>query len=61
MVMTTWHSNDSLVEALDFFAMSAVPTDSFSEDSGFWLVICVGRPDWSATARGFLQSAAFFI
>jgi hypothetical protein len=55
VVMTTWHEDESLEEALFFFATCAVPTDGFSEDSDFRLVICVGHPEWSDIAKAYLQ------
>lgn len=60
-IMTTWHSNDTLEEALDFLATCAYPTDGFSTNSNFRLVICVDNKEWAATARGFLKSADFFV
>jgi hypothetical protein len=59
--MTTWHANETLEEALDFFAISAVPTEGFVAESDFRIVICVGNSDWAATANMFLQSAEFFV
>jgi len=61
VVMTTWHSDETLEEALDFLAVSAVPTDGFAPDSDFRLVICVGNSDWAATANKFLKYAEFFV
>jgi len=61
VVMTTWHADDTLEEALDFLATSAAPTDGFAPDSDFRLVICVGNSDWAATANMFLKSADFFV
>jgi hypothetical protein len=61
VVMTTWHENQSLEEALDFFAACTVPTDGFMPDSSFRLAICVGNPAWAATAKQFLESAKFFV
>ena len=61
VVMTTWHAHETLEEALDFFAISAVPTDGFAPDSDFRVVICLGNSDWAAQATKFLQSAEFFV
>lgn len=61
VIMTTWHENESLEEALDFFATCAVPTDGFASRSDFRLVICVGNSDWATTAKHFLESAKYFI
>jgi hypothetical protein len=59
-VMTTWHENETLEEALDFFTTLAVPTDGFAADSTFRLVICLENPDWAETATRVLQSTEFF-
>jgi hypothetical protein len=58
-VITTWHKDESLEEALDFFTTSAVPTDGFTDDSDFRLVICVGNLHWVQAANRFLQSVTF--
>ena len=59
-IMTTWHENETLEEALDYFATLAAPTDGFMPDSGFRLVICLDNPDWTVIATQFLQSVEFF-
>jgi len=61
IVMTTWHDDESLEEALDFLATCAVPTDGLTPDSSFRLVMCVDNPSWAATATQFLRSAEFFV
>jgi hypothetical protein len=50
--MTTWHANETLEEALDFFAISAVPTKGFVAESDFRIVICVRNSDWAAVNGG---------
>jgi hypothetical protein len=60
VIMTTWQARDTLEEALDFFAESAVPTDGFTPDSDFRLVICVNNLEWATAASRFLQTAEFF-
>lgn len=61
VIMTTWHADETLEEALDSFAISALPTEGFLPESDFRLVICVGSSDWAATANKFLESAEFFV
>jgi hypothetical protein len=55
VIMTTWHNDESLEEALEFLAV-ANPTEGFEPDSDFRLVICVGNPDWVEQANRFLRS-----
>jgi hypothetical protein len=59
VVMTTWHHDEPLEEALEFLALSSMPTEGFQGDSDFRLIICVGNADWSATAISFLQAPRF--
>jgi hypothetical protein len=58
-VMTTWHANDSLDEALDFFTRFAHPTGGFESGSDHWLAISVGNSEWAASIRGILNHAEF--
>lgn len=59
VVVTTWHEDETLEEALQFFSTSAVPTDGFLAGSNFRLTICVADPEWARTATRVLQSAEF--
>jgi hypothetical protein len=61
VIMTTWHEDESLEEALDFFVTCAVPTGGFASDSSFRLVITVGNSDWEIAANRFLESAKYFV
>jgi len=58
-VMTTWHDNETLEEALDYFITLALPTDGLVADSSYRVAICVGNPAWAAKAKRFLESADF--
>jgi hypothetical protein len=60
-VVTAWHENDTLEEALDFLATCAYPTDGFAPGSAFRLVMCVGNTDWARISHGFLEAADFFV
>jgi hypothetical protein len=55
-IMTTWHSDESLEQALEFFATSALPTEGFRRDSDYWLIACVINAEWARTAARVLQS-----
>lgn len=61
VVMTTWHSSETLEEALDFLATCAVPTDGYAQDSDYRVVVCVGNNDWGERATRFLKDAEFCI
>jgi hypothetical protein len=43
-VMTTWHANDTLEEALDFFLLAANPVEEFEATCGSAIVIAIGQP-----------------
>jgi hypothetical protein len=51
VVMTTWHSDDSLDEALWFFLRAAAPDASYRDTTHSALVISVGRADWDEQIR----------
>jgi hypothetical protein len=57
-VMTTWHQDESLQEAVNFFVTSAHPTSGFENDSGTWVAICVNSPEWTQTVRRLLDEFA---
>jgi len=46
-IITTWHSKDSLDDALWFFVFSTFPDDAYSDTSRSGLAISIGRPDWN--------------
>jgi hypothetical protein len=54
-VMTTWHERDTLDEALDYFLISACPTDGFIADSNYWVAMCVNNPIRAAIIRQRLE------
>jgi hypothetical protein len=60
-VMTTWHEHQTLEEALDFLATCAVPTDGYTADSSYRVVMCVGSLESAAVATRFLKAAKFLI
>jgi hypothetical protein len=55
VVMTTWHAEDTLDEALDYFLISACPTDGFAVGSNYWVAMCVNNPGWAAIVRQRLE------
>jgi hypothetical protein len=61
VIMTTWHDDETLEEAVDFFATCAVPTEGFLPESEFRLAICLNNSDWAKQVRHRLESAKFFL
>ena len=56
VIITTWHIDETLEEALEFFTTSALPSEGLIPNSDFRLVACVGHPEWTVTASSVLQS-----
>ena len=54
VVMTTWHSKDSLSDALWFFVNCAFPADGFQADSFGWVAVSVGNNEWESEIRANL-------
>ena len=51
VIMTTWHSEDSLDEALWFFVSNAYPDDGYWDTTRSALAISIARPDWDEQIR----------
>jgi hypothetical protein len=60
-VMTTWHDNEDLDDALFFFLLCTYPDDEFSETCCSALVISVGNSDWADLARAALSKPSEFL
>ena len=54
-IMTTWHDDESLEEALDFFITCSHPTDGFEEESDYWLAVSLGNSAWTTTITRHLE------
>lgn len=54
IVMTTWHDDESLGEALWYFANCAYPDDTFEQDCCDWVAISVASNDWEQTINSEL-------
>ncbi len=61
VVMTTWHAHETLEEALDYFATCTLPTGGYIADSDYRVLVCIGPPEWAATARRFMRQAPYLI
>ena len=58
IVMTTWHSDEPLEEALWYFAIAAFPAEDYSKTCTDWVAGCVGNPHWENTIRNKLSGLA---
>jgi hypothetical protein len=54
VIMTTWHVDESLDEALYFFLRNAWPDEGYSED-GSAVAITVGSAEWAAQVERRLR------
>jgi hypothetical protein len=50
-VMTSWHEDEDIDEALDFAVFSAHPDDYYSRGSDALLAVVVGSPNWAGHVR----------
>jgi hypothetical protein len=55
VVMTTWHADDTLDQALWFALYTACPHDQLIETCGATVCIVVGRKDWAGDIRAALS------
>jgi hypothetical protein len=51
LIMTNWHSEESLDEALWFFVYTAFSDDGYEDTTRSGLAISIGRPDWAEHIR----------
>jgi hypothetical protein len=51
VVMTTWHSKESITDALWFFATCAEPDEGFESECTDWVAISVANEAWAETIR----------
>jgi hypothetical protein len=56
-IMTTWHDDELLNEALDFFANLSCPTAGFERNSNFWLAVSLNNTEWAAEIQRHLEKA----
>lgn len=59
-VMTTWHDDETIEEALHYFITLALPTEGLMPNSSYRMAICVGNSAWAAKAKQTLESASSF-
>jgi len=59
-LMTTWHDDDSLSEAIWFARHVAIPIDAYFDECRSIIAICVSCPSWAAQVQAiFAESARF--
>ena len=54
VVMTSWHADDTLDEALWFALFATVPDERYIETTDAVLAVVVAEPNWVAQVRGRL-------
>jgi hypothetical protein len=59
VVMTTWHSGESLEEALWFFAHAAFPTKFFWQKCTDWIVAPIANESWEKQIRAQIHDVVF--
>ena len=55
-IMTTWHDQESLDDALFAFAHAAVPAEEYVESCTAWLAVVVGDGAVASEVRSWLES-----
>src|SRR5205085_2256625 len=54
-IMTTWHAEELLPQALDFFFTWTEPYDAFIDECRTALIICVGSRKWSRELVSYVR------
>ena len=59
VIMTSWHSKESLLEALWFFVHCAHATESFAAQCSNWIIATIGNPEWEREIRANIKAVVF--
>src|SRR5580704_406521 len=51
VIMTTWHADEPLHEAVWFFVNSAFPDEAYARTCHDWVFAPIGHPDWEKAIR----------
>jgi hypothetical protein len=51
VIMTTWHDDEPLSEAIWFFVSAAFPDESYEKTCLEWIVVGVGTDQWNESVR----------
>ena len=54
-VMTTWHDDEPLQEAVDFFLTNATPDEAFEGKCTGAVAVVIGSDEYAETVRGVLR------
>jgi len=54
VIMTTWHDNEELTEAIEFSLLSAIPDEDYSLGCNAALAISIGSLNWAAQTELYL-------
>jgi len=58
VIMTTWHADEDLHEALWFFLHSAFPTQFFETSCTNWVIAVIGNRKWEDEIRSKIKEIA---
>ena len=56
-ITTTWHSDESLDDAIEFFLLNSIPDDFYAEETRSSLAISIESEDWERTIIDALADA----
>lgn len=56
IIMTTWHDDESLEEALWFALNSAIPASAYSESCGAVVAVSIGNEQWETRISTYLSN-----
>lgn len=56
VIMTTWHQDESLKEALYFFLMDTSPTEKYYSECKTSLVVIIGNPIEAVNIKTYLEN-----
>jgi hypothetical protein len=51
VIMTTWHSDESMEKALWYFVHAAVATERFEKTCKDWIIAPISKPEWGQLIR----------
>src|SRR5713101_1066953 len=57
VIMTTWHSDESLEGSLWFFVNCAFPAQAYEESCKAWIVAPIGNAEWEQRIRAAFEAA----